>query len=123
MVTTLLHLIWTLSTLPPANSPDHHRRGLSRVAGLLLWRVCLNSRRFTTCIRESLITTCAGRSSLSRSFYEDMNISNKEVIDRLGDIANQVRNLECRKVCADQGIFAGYHHSHSKCALPCEMTL
>lgn len=26
-----------------------------------------------------------------------------DVIDRLGDIANQVRNLECRKECADQG--------------------
>jgi delta8-fatty-acid desaturase len=44
-----------------------------------------------------------------------------EIIDRLGDIAYQVRNLECRKVCADQGVFADYHHSHSKCALPCEM--
>lgn len=26
-----------------------------------------------------------------------------DVIDRLGDIAKQVRNLECRKECADQG--------------------
>lgn len=46
-----------------------------------------------------------------------------EVIDRHGDIANQVRNLECRKECADQGVFADYHHSHSKCALPYEMAL
>jgi hypothetical protein len=41
-----------------------------------------------------------------------------KVIDRLGDIANPVRNLECRKVCADQGVFADYHYLHSKCALP-----
>ncbi|KAL2218442.1 delta 6-fatty acid desaturase [Thermoascus aurantiacus ATCC 26904] len=35
---------------------------------------------------------------------------NKEVISRLGDVAKQVRMLEeCRKACAQQGVFSGHH--------------
>ncbi|KAL4920973.1 fatty acid desaturase-domain-containing protein [Aspergillus aurantiobrunneus] len=35
---------------------------------------------------------------------------NKEVIGRLGDVAKQVRILEeCRKSCAEQGVFSGHH--------------
>lgn len=35
---------------------------------------------------------------------------NKEVIGKLGDIAKQVRILEeCRKSCAEQGVFSGHH--------------
>lgn len=43
------------------------------------------------------------------TFYD----GNKEVIGRLRDIAKQARILEeCRKACADQGVFADHHHSH-----------
>jgi delta8-fatty-acid desaturase len=38
---------------------------------------------------------------------------NKEVIGRLADVAKQARILEeCRKACAEQGVFSDHHHSH-----------
>ncbi|OXV07271.1 hypothetical protein Egran_04967 [Elaphomyces granulatus] len=38
---------------------------------------------------------------------------NKEVLGRLGDVAKQVWILEeCRKACAQQGLFSGHHHHH-----------
>ncbi|EAW23882.1 fatty acid desaturase [Aspergillus fischeri NRRL 181] len=41
------------------------------------------------------------------TFYD----GNKEVISRLGDVAKQVRILEeCRKSCAEQGVFSDHHH-------------
>ncbi|KAJ5115670.1 hypothetical protein N7456_000018 [Penicillium angulare] len=56
-----------------------------------------------------------------QEFCEDVNIpyavftfydGNKEVISRLGHVAKQARILEeCRKACAEQGVFAD-HHSH-----------
>ncbi|KAJ5312417.1 hypothetical protein N7508_003247 [Penicillium antarcticum] len=43
------------------------------------------------------------------TFYD----GNKEVIGRLGDVAKQARMLEeCRKACAEQGVFTDHHHSH-----------
>ncbi|KAJ6111685.1 hypothetical protein N7523_007746 [Penicillium sp. IBT 18751x] len=57
-----------------------------------------------------------------KEFCEDVNIpyavftfydGNKEVISRLGHVAKQARILEeCRKKCAEQGVFADHHHSH-----------
>jgi delta8-fatty-acid desaturase len=57
-----------------------------------------------------------------KEFCEDVNIpyavftfydGNKEVIGRLGHVAKQARILEeCRKKCAEQGVFADHHHSH-----------
>jgi delta8-fatty-acid desaturase len=57
-----------------------------------------------------------------KEFCEDVNIpyavftffdGNKEVIGRLGHVAKQARILEeCRKACAEQGVFSDHHHSH-----------
>jgi delta8-fatty-acid desaturase len=57
-----------------------------------------------------------------KEFCEDVKIpyavftfydGNKEVISRLGHVAKQARILEeCRKACAEQGVFADHHHSH-----------
>ncbi|KAJ5719073.1 hypothetical protein N7493_007528 [Penicillium malachiteum] len=56
-----------------------------------------------------------------KEFCEDVNIpyavftfydGNKEVIGRLRHVAQQARILEeCRKACAEQGVFADHHHS------------
>lgn len=57
-----------------------------------------------------------------KEFCEDVKIpyavftfydGNKEVIGRLGHVAKQARILEeCRRACAEQGVFADHHHSH-----------
>ncbi|KAJ5355139.1 uncharacterized protein N7496_012351 [Penicillium cataractarum] len=57
-----------------------------------------------------------------KEFCEDVKIpyavftfvdGNKEVIGRLADVARQAKILEeCRKACAEQGVFSDHHHSH-----------
>ncbi|KAJ5104257.1 hypothetical protein N7532_004786 [Penicillium argentinense] len=59
---------------------------------------------------------------LVREFCVDVKIpyavftffdGNKEVISRLGHVAKQARILEeCRRACAEQGVFSDHHHSH-----------
>jgi delta8-fatty-acid desaturase len=59
---------------------------------------------------------------LVKEFCQEVNIpyaiftfydGNKEVLGRLGDVAKQVRILEeCRKSCAQHGVFSDHHHFH-----------